>query len=267
MKLGITSIQRNRAPWIKEWVAFHHLAGFNKFYIYLHKCTDDTEKIIRNLQKSFDIKMINVEPFRLSPQVPVYQESYSKFGKEVDWMAFIDSDEFLFPTSTKTMQDALKEFDGKKISALGFYWSIFGSSGHKKEPEGLIIENFKYKAANGYPNNRHIKSIIKGGQKGIIAVDPHFFETPLGTFDEILRPVTTGFTEYEPSYEKFRINHYITQSREYYLNFKKHAGTSADNISTYARPRGWWQEHDKNDIKDSSLDRFISPLKKLLKEI
>jgi len=36
MRLGITTIQRDRAPWIKERVAFHYLVGFRKFYIFLN---------------------------------------------------------------------------------------------------------------------------------------------------------------------------------------------------------------------------------------
>lgn len=55
MKLGITTIQRDRAPWIKEWIAFHYLVGFKKFYVFLHNCSDDTKKSLTDLEKKFDI--------------------------------------------------------------------------------------------------------------------------------------------------------------------------------------------------------------------
>src|SRR3990167_2033923 len=162
MLIGITTIQRNRAPWIKEWIAFHYLVGFRKFYIYLHKCTDDTEKILTKLKEKFDIQIIIVSSALEWPMMECYSDSYARFGNEVDWMAFIDGDEFLFPVKDKSMEIALKKYSGKKISALGVYWSCFGSSGHIKEPKGLIIENYKYRAEDNYSNNRHIKSIVRG---------------------------------------------------------------------------------------------------------
>ena len=265
MKLAVTIIQRDRAPWIKEWVAFHWLVGFRKFYIFLHNCSDNTEKILKQLQKKFDIKIFKVDPSLESPQLKCYQDSYTKFGGEVDWMAFIDSDEFLFPAKVSSMEIALSEFSGKKISALGVYWSCFGSSGYIEEPKGLIIENYKYKAADGYPNNRHIKSIVRGGLgKSVQASDPHFFRTPLGTYDESLRPITYGWTDFEPIYEKFRINHYACQSRSHFLNFKSKNKTP-DGGGT--PDESFWEEHNRNDVFDNSMDKFITPLKNILKSI
>lgn len=274
LPLGITTIQRNRAPWIKEWVAFHYLVGFRKFYIYLHKCSDDTEKILTKLEKKFDIKIFIVDPNLEWPMMKCYQDSYANFGDEVDWMAYIDGDEFLFSTSADSMEAALKNYSNKsstesvldkKMSALGVYWSCFGSSGHIEEPSGLIIENYKYRASDGYPNNRHIKSIVRGGQYGTVqASGSHLFLTSHGTYDENLRPIASGWTDYEPTYEKFRINHYITQSRSHFLNFKsKFSAPDSGGV----RDESFWKEHDINEVFDHSMDKFIAPLKDLLDSI
>ncbi len=265
MKLGITTIQRDRAPWIKEWVVFHYLVGFRKFYIYLHNCSDNTEGILKELKDKFDIKIFIVAPDMENPQLKCYQKAYEEFGAEVDWMAFIDGDEFLFPTSDKSMNNALKKYSDLNISALGVYWVCFGSSGHIEEPKGLIIENYKYRALDGYENNRHIKSIVRGDIRGSVQpVSPHLFQTPLGTFDENLRPIIKGWTDYEPTYENFRINHYVTQSRSFFLNFKSKV-TPPDGADK--RDESFWQEHNRNDILDHSMDTFIKPLKNLLKSI
>jgi hypothetical protein len=265
MKLGITTIQRDRAPWIKEWIVFHYLVGFRKFYVYLHNCSDDTEKILKDLKKNFDIKIFVLDPDIENPQLKCYQYSYQDFGTQIDWMAFIDGDEFLFPTFDKSMDIALKKYSDKKLSALGVYWSCFGSSGHIKEPNGLIIENYKYRAEDGYHNNRHIKSIVKGGQgKQVVPSNPHLFDTPLGTFDENLQPITKGWTDYEPTYHNFRINHYVTQSRSFFLTFKSKV-TPPDGAKK--RDESFWEEHNKNEVLDSSMNQFITPLKNLLKTI
>lgn len=266
LQLGITSIQRDRSPWIKEWVAFHYLVGFREFYIYLHKCSDDTEKILIKLKKKFDIKIITVDPNLENPQLKCYYDSYVKFGDGVSWMAFIDADEFLFPTSSNSMEIELKKYLGEKISAIGVYWSCFGSSGYIEEPKGLIIENYKYRAADGYPNNRHIKSIVRGGLGKSVKPprDPHFFNTPLGTFDENLRPITRGWTDYTPTYKKFRINHYITQSRSFFLNFKSKV-SPPDGAPI--RDGAFWKEHDRNEVLDNSMVRFITPVRNILNSI
>ncbi|MBI4136503.1 glycosyltransferase family 92 protein [Candidatus Roizmanbacteria bacterium] len=259
MTLGITTIQRNRAPWIKEWVVFHYLVGFRKFYVYLHNCSDDTEKILNDLKKQFDITIFIVDPNLERSQSICYQDSYNNFGEEVDWMAFIDGDEFLFPSSAQSMEIALTTYSNKTVSALGSYWSCFGSSGHVEEPTGLLIENYRYRAPNSYYNNRHIKSIVRGGLGESVQVsDPHFFQTPSGTYDELLRPVTRGLTDYEPTYEQFRINHYVTQSRSHFVQFK-----SIFSTPDGSPPRGesYWEEHNRNEILDNSMDKFIKPVK------
>ena len=266
MTLGITTIQYNRAPWIREWVAFHYLVGFRKFYIFLHNCSDDTERILSGLKKKFDINIFIVDPSLKTPQLSCYHDAYVKYGGKMDWMAFIDADEFLFPTTDDTMEKALASYTYKKLSAIGVYWSCFGSGGHIEEPSGLIIENYKYKAGGGYPNKRHIKSIVRGGLGESVKVpnNPHFFQTPLGTYDENLRPITCGWTEYEPTYERFRINHYATQSRSFFLNIKSKF-KMPDGGDT--RGEWYWEEHNRNDIFDDSMDKFISPLKNILSSI
>lgn len=263
MQLGITTIQRDRAPWIEEWVAFHYLVGFRKFYIFTHLCSDNTEKILDRLKKHFDIKIIPINELN-DPQPKYHQYSCDNFLKEVDWMAFIDGDEFLFPTAQNSIEAVLKEFNDKKLSALGVYWACFGSSGYIEEPPGFIVENYKYRAEDKYHNNRHIKSIIKGRHAAAfvkVGRDAHLFKTPFGTYDENLRPVTCGWTDHEPSYKKIRINHYITQSRSFFFNFKKKAKLDIfkDDID--------WEEHNKNDILDNSMDSYIGPLKDILNSI
>lgn len=262
MKLGITTIQRDRATWIKEWVVFHYLVGFRTFYVYLHQCSDASEKILNELKKSFDIRVSIIGPDIENPQLKCYQKSYERFGNEVDWMAFIDGDEFLFPIHADTLDVPLNKFSDKKLSALGVYWSCFGSSGHKEEPRGLIIENYKYRAKDGYLNNRHIKSIVKGGQGALVLPNsPHFFQTPYGTYDENVRLIERGWTDYEPTYKNFRINHYVTQSRSFFLNFKSQVipPDGADK-----RDESFWEEHDRNDVWDNSMNRFVVPVKQML---
>ena len=221
MRLGICTIQRNRAKWLKEWVIFHHIVGISIFYIYLHKCTDNSKEVLESLQKIFKIHIFEVNDETFRPQLVAYQHAYSEFGHSIDWMAFIDGDEFLFPSTANTLIEVLKEYQYEKLSALAVYWQCFGSSKHIKDPNGLLIEDYQYKAKLDFIGNRHIKSIVKGGQGSYCTTteNSHLFNTIYGTFDELLRPIDKGLMNtLFPSHEKIRINHYATQSLEFFKN-------------------------------------------------
>jgi hypothetical protein len=130
----------------------------------------------------------------------------------------------------------------------------------------LIIEDYLYRAKHDFTANHHIKSIVKGGQgKNLFSLgNSHIFNTIYGTVDEKLRSIDKGFLpELVPSYDVFQINHYVVQSREFFLNFKSHSG-AADAGSAWIRDENWWEEHNKNDEIDHEILQFLPDLKQLL---
>ena len=267
MRVGICSIQRNRGPWILEWVLFHYLLGVRYFYIGIHKTTDHSVAVLEQLSRYINIKTFAVaDTTYQAPQQDFYQYTLDRFQHEVDWLAFIDGDEFLFPVKVDTLQEALKQFANQSYSALGVYWRCFGSSGHIKEPKGLILENFKLRAPDNFSPNRHIKSVVRTKHaRGTLTLGAHLFETPAGTYDELGRPISGGLSEHESSAECLRINHYVCQSREYFLTVKRPNGSPCRNVTSAEQLRSevFWEEHDRNDIQCDAIDRFIPKLKVL----
>lgn len=266
MKLGICTIQRNRGPWLVEWFAFHRLIGFQKFYFFAHKCTDNTLGVLNHLQNKLDLKAFVLSDDLERPQLQAFQHAYSNYGDEVDWMAFIDGDEFLFPTSCDDIAYALNEIDDGLTSAFGIYWSCFGSSSFVLEPPGLIVENYRRRAADEFPENSHIKSIVRGGLGSGVRVgfNSHIFSTPQGTIDELSRPLIEGRTKNLASWKHLRINHYVCQSLNFFKLFKQMSG-SADAGANSVRSEAWWDHHDRNEIYDNSLERFYPDLRKTVK--
>lgn len=268
MKLAICTIQRNRGRWLKEWFSFHYAVGFRKFYFFAHKCTDHTSSIVLELKKYFDIEAFELSDGLERPQLSAYQYAYENFNHEFDWMAFIDGDEFLFPTQHQDLRDVLQLFSYSKLSAIAAYWACFGSSGHINEPDGLIAENYRYRAPFDFEANKHIKSIVMGRQGSYVSVleNSHYFKTINGTFDTAMRSVQGGLTKYEPTYDLIRINHYATQSLEYFRSFKQTSG-AADVNSQYVRPNSWWDKYDRNDVFDESLVHLDLIFKKTFNSI
>ncbi len=262
MSLAVCTIQRDRAPWIREWVEFHKIVGFDKFYIFLHNCTDNSSDVVLELSKKYDITVFLVSNDVVRPQLAAYQYCYHHFGDLHDWIAFLDGDEFLYSPSEISIKSTLKKYNQLEMSALGVYWLCFGSSNHKIEPQGLITVNYRYRAPNNFSGNSHIKSIVKGGQKTNFSIlnNSHYFRTLNGTYDTDLRPINHGYTGNIPCFDKLVINHYVTQSREYFDRFKKISG-GADTSPNMIRDEDWWSVHDRNDEFDNSLSHLQHKLK------
>lgn len=266
MALAICSIQRNRGRWLHEWIAFHNLVGFDVFYIYLHKCTDNSHQVASALARIYNLK-INLVPSDIDrPQLWAYNDCYKQNSERFEWIAFLDGDEFLFCRNGNNIKIVLEEFSGINLSGIGVYWACFGSSGHILEPNGLIIENYTHRADNDFSGNSHIKSIIKGGggEEFSILNDSHFFKTKSGTYDTALRKITHGHTHLKPVYDKLIINHYATQSYQFFKEFKQHSG-AADANPLQVRGESWWNEYDVNEVFDRSILSCLPYLKERIR--
>ena len=265
MKLAVVSIQRNRAKWLKEWVLFHHLVGVSSFYMYLHKCTDNSKEVLATLSKDMDIKIHIVNDDIHQPQLASFNHAYQTYGTTADWLAFIDGDEFLYPTNSKSLLDVLAQYQYADMSALGVYWQCFGSNGHVQDPNGLIISDYTRRAPLSFESNSHVKSIVRGFQGKHCQAGPnsHIFNTILGTCDELGRPIQFGLTSYQPSYQHLCINHYACQSYDFYKTFKMNSG-AADAGANLIRPESWWTTYDRNEEEDKHILRFEKQVQNLI---
>ena len=265
MKLGLTSIQRDRNPWIVEWLAFHMLVGVERFYLYAHKTGDGMTETLLRLARHYPIRVHALEDDQ-QPQLRAYQHAHNAYGREVDWMAYLDGDEFLYSPAHDRLQDALAAYDALPVSALGAYWMLYGSNGHVDEPGGLMLEQFPRHARAGFVPNRHIKSIVRGTEP-IQVAGSHLFVTPRGTVDELLRPVHHGhMPEREPSHQQLRINHYAVQSHDFFKRTKQHSG-APDANPALVRPDSWFHLHDRNECDDGQSYRWLVRLKLKVREL
>jgi hypothetical protein len=265
MNIGIVSIQRNRNKWILEWLAFYRAMGVNKFYIYCHLCNDGMPETLAALSKAIDIKIHIVGDIE-KPQLKCYQHAIDNYNNQVDWMAFLDGDEFLYSPSYTRLDLALENIPFSGFSAIAAYWQCYGSSGHYADPDGLIIDNYRRHSRNDFIYNRHVKSILRGGETAI-ANTSHVFLTGKGTYDTKMRSVITGFNpDTEPSYELLRINHYAVQSYEFYINTKKSIG-AADGNKNLIRHEEWFNTFDRNENDDGESYKLSITTKKSLSEL
>ncbi|KRM84216.1 glycosyl transferase 2 [Limosilactobacillus coleohominis DSM 14060] len=255
LKYNLTAaiIIKNEAKYIKEWLNYYKIIGFEKIYVYDNESTDNTyQTLLPFIEDGFvDYYLIKGN----SRQMDAYNDALIKSRKESKYIAFLDADEFMFlPESSKSLLQIINKIFSKnsKIGGVIINWLIFGSSGFDKAPKGFVTQNFLYRSNFGFSKNRHVKTICDPRKvEGIN--NPHYVEYKLGYFsvNTVGEKAKGPFTEYNDN-TPIRINHYFTKSKEEFL--KKRNRGMADKPGI--RDLSDFYTHDKNDVFDNSMSRF-----------
>jgi hypothetical protein len=208
--LSICAIYRDEGPYLREWLEFHRLVGVERFYLYDNNSTDDHAEVLRPYVEE---GLVELNPWPTHPaQVQAYQDCLLRHRGESRWMAFIDLDEFLFSPLGLPLPEVLSEYE--QWPGVGANWAVFGTSGHRSRPEGLVLENFTRRTDRNV--NKSIKSIVDPSEVRAFC-QPHFFMLRSGpTVDENGQPITGPpfSATNEVSFERLRVNHYATKSEE-----------------------------------------------------
>jgi glycosyltransferase involved in cell wall biosynthesis len=259
--LSICAILLNEAPFVLEWIAFHRLVGIEHFYIYDNGSTDGTVELLR---ERFPPNVVTIVDWPQRPaQLSSYRHAIEQFAGETEWGAFIDCDEFLFPTYEDSLPPLLDM--ARHRSGLCAFWLLFGSNGLQTRPPGLCIEAFTRRAREDFNNNRHPKSIVRLHEV-VYFSDSHFFDTRRGSIDEKGRVVTLNRkTPALPtvfSHERIRINHYFTKSAaEWKIKQARGMVEKKPGAPDFIRPQSHFDIHDRNEVEDLTIQRFLPRLK------
>jgi len=262
--LTLGAVICNQEHYVKEWLAFHHLVGVERFVIVLHKCTDKTEKKIRELpfQKKIHVhRIVNDEQF---VQLGTYLWIMKQYGKYTKWMMFLDSDEFYFGTREDNLRTILTDYE--QHGGLASNWLEFGSNGHIVKPPGLSIEAFTKRAHDCHAPHYSFKSIIqpKCFQK---ILSPHLAVTNPLTVTEDHREVNVNWVwigDRRPSHEIVRVNHYHTRSMEDWVE-RYRRGQCNDPEQKHTPEHMYnsriFKSRDHEDVHDTCILRFAERLK------
>lgn len=213
--LSICAIYRDEARFLAEWIEFHRLVGAERFFLYDNFSVDDHREV---LAPYVEQGIVTVHDWPVDKgQLPAYNDCVERHGDDSRWIAFIDLDEFLFSPVGRPVSELLVDYED--APAVVANWAIFGTSGHRAEPEGLVIENYLMRR-HDITENCPFKSIIDPGRTVELSARVHFFSYTEGTaVDENHAPVGGARAPSETaslSNSKLRINHYMIKSEETY---------------------------------------------------
>jgi glycosyltransferase involved in cell wall biosynthesis len=259
--LSICCIVKNEASYLEEWIEFHRLQGVEHFFIYDNLSIDNTAEV---LQGYVEDGLVTLSLWPQHPgQLTAYNDALSRKELRSKWVAFIDADEFLFPTSGPDLPAVLHEFEA--YSGIAVFWLIFGSSGHITRPHGLVTEAFVNRAPDAHGLNGVFKSIVQADKTLKTAGNPHQFHFTTGfVVNENDQPLTNvQFPVPNASFEKIRINHYFSKSREEWQE-KVKRGRACTADPNLQRDDNTFHVHDRNEVCDLAIQRFVPQLREAL---
>ena len=262
--VAVVAIAKNESEYIREWVAYHRAVGIDKIYLYDNDSTDGMLSCIKDF---IDSQFVVCEPIHgQCRQMDAYNHALQHYGKECKYMAFIDCDEFLTPLDDRVpLIELLDDFfeNHSKASALAVNWCMFGSSNLEVKPNGMLIENFLWRANIGREGTNVIKSIISPS-KTLFFDNPHYAVYRFGysAYDIFGQRVDT-WMNLVPVYKAIKINHYFTKSKQQWI--KRRSIGKADLGSDDQRTLQEFYNHDNNDVLDKSSLKYLKKTKKIMK--
>jgi hypothetical protein len=261
--LAVCAIFKNEATYLREWIEFHRLVGVEKFILYNNESTDGYQAVLDPYVDSGIVTLYDV-PVHPAQQSTAYNSCLEQYRGRIKWVAYIDLDEFLYPTKHESLQECLSMFE--EFPGLAVHWIKFNTSGHVLRPEGLVIENFTRCQPEG---DKFLKVVVQPSRTEQMFIHHARFEGGSHAVNERRIPALEG-TLRPPSVDLIRINHYITKSVEEYFAGKVARGPSAvvaDNGPKYNVPFLLSAERDCGSGVDHEIARFVPRLKARLEQL
>ena len=232
------AIFKNESMGIREWIEHYVWQGVDKILLINNNSTDNWKAEIKGLEHHLTIK----NAVKKHAQKYYYNKLGQPWCKEnnIDILIVLDLDEYMFCKNKKNLKENLQEIFSKanRPSEIRVNWTMFGSSGHSKQPES-IRKSFTMKK-NGIDKN--IKSIIwvKDLNKDGLRIHCHSIK---------------GKTIKLPSI--FKLNHYVIQSKEFFKKVKMSRGDAATPTPEHIRDWSYFKRYDFKDRKDIQLKELL----------
>lgn len=258
--LTLVAIAKDETRNLREWLVYHTLLGVEAFIIYDNESSVPIRETLAPFLREGFLTVVELPGQNM--QVQAYNHALSEFGNTTRWMAFIDLDEYIVPQTTDDLRHFLTDYEDH--AGLAVNWVMYGSSGHRKRPHGLIIENYTQRLPLNEQANFHIKSIVKPACT-LHALGPHSFAYRHGcsavTPDRL--PASTPFSPV--CIDKIRINHYFFRSHEEFQEKIKRGRADINAPEFQHRIEVFEAQLNTPHDEDLSAIKYLDKLKTFLK--
>ncbi len=258
MKIACVAVVKDEERYIAEWIAYQLAIGFDTVVLLDNNSADRTKAIALGFSPRYDVRVFDWPMRTWDYQLRAYEFAARELAGEFTWLGFFDTDEFLVLDDGTTLRECLAGMPD--AAAVAVSWAMFGSSGHRESPAGLVIENYLHRSPANFDPNRHVKSIIRP-ELMKTSLNGHAFEMDGPYVDLAGRPVTWEFPAVlagAPDYAGGKLHHYFTRSWEDWLA-KLRRG-----YHDRQRREDEFYEYDRNEIFDGQAAALAPRIEEIL---
>ena len=223
MKTLVCCIGRYENKYIRDFVEHYKKIGFTN--ICLCDNNYDGEENFRDVISDYiDDGFVFLKDYRneISCQLRAYTECYIEYESKYDWIAYVDIDEYITLVREETIEAYLSQDKFNEFNIIKLNWLIYGDNDNVRYENKPVIERFTTPCdldlAHYYdfPQNYHIKSIVRGGLGVIRWGTPHNPDVYGCSCNGVGERVDDGPFSVM-NYEEAYIKHFATKTAEEYL--------------------------------------------------
>ena len=142
-------IIRNDAPQLAQWILHHLLVGFEHIYIFDDCSADNFDEVVAPYIRAGHVTVLpmdniyarlrgNTRP-EVGPQMLAYTHCSKNFAEKHDYIAFLDSDEFLTPLRDQCITSTLRHMDSVNAGGISVQAVEMGNDGDIVAPHHCKI--------------------------------------------------------------------------------------------------------------------------------
>ena len=143
--LSICLIIKDEGEYLPEWLDWHIAQGIEHFYIYDNGSVPPVEQFIPERYRSFCTVYYAPE----MTQMDAYNHCLAGHRTETNWIAFIDTDEFIRVLDHRPVQELLHDIPDE-ADAIALPWVVYGADGQIHKSDAPVRERFRT-IVNTYP--------------------------------------------------------------------------------------------------------------------
>lgn len=270
-RTAVLTCVRNEGMWLLEWIAYHRAIGFDAVFVASNDCTDGSDAMLDRLAERGEvIHLRNAVPPGTAPQVAGCALALAHPAMAaVDWVFHGDVDEFLNITVGSGRVTDLLDAVGPS-DCIAVSWQMFGSSGHRLWPGGLVLDRFRRAERRLRPARTLQKCLFRPA--AFSAVECHMPKGPLRPVvvrntagvelpgQSLSRPGAMrlkGIARRQVTWANARVNHYAIRSLDSFLLKNLRGDGMALTHAKYLRGSEFWRFAERNEAEETAILRLL----------
>jgi glycosyltransferase involved in cell wall biosynthesis len=237
--LSILVICKNEGMVIDEFVKHYKWQGVEHIYLIDNGSTDNMKQVLTPYIDEGYVSYFSLP--EQHKQTQHYNQIYnSTIRNETHWLIVCDTDEYIYNrTPGETIISYIKNITDD-VCAVVLRWNMFGSSGHKEQPQS-IRKSFIWRKSN---SDDTVKSIINTVNTHTINVHSHEYTE---NKEQLFHPT------------ELKLNHYAIMSEEYFRKIKMANGdvSSPDKGLQTIRDMNYFERYDHKEVQDDELKKLV----------